>query len=297
VRARLQLFLDAAVMQGLEPLFKAERAAADDAELRGVLHRLMEQAGLAPGAQRAPIAPPLRAKLKALGVRAGRFALFMPALLKPRPARLRAILLAVRAGIKLPPLPAEGRISIPAELPEGMPPGFLGRLGWIACGPILLRLDIAERVAGELGWLTRRRPTALPPDLASRLSVRAELLPQVLPALDVRLLPDVALPEGTFGPPAPPMLTVRGQQSRSQHRNPRPQRRAVVSAPAAAEPASAGPVQTGPAPVEAPAQAAPPPRSRPTKPPARPAPPPRPAPRPINPDSPFAVLAGLRFGR
>ncbi len=294
VRARLQGFLDALVAHGLEPLFRAERAAADDAELRGLVHRLLEGAGLVPGAQRAPIPPLVRSKLKALGVRAGRFALFMPALLKPKPARLRAVLLAIRAGIRLPPLPAEGRISIPSTQPDEVPPGFLGRLGWVSCGPVLLRLDIAERIAGELGWLTRRRPAMLPPDLASRLSVRVEMLPQVLPALEVRLLPELPLPEGAFGPPAPPMLSARGQRARGQSRQPRRERRpAPASAPAVAPvPAVAAEV---PARVEAPV----PPRPRSAEPRPRPAPraPQRPPPRPVNPDSPFAVLAGLRFGR
>ena len=292
VRARLQGFLDALVAHGLEPLFRAERAAANDAELRGLVHRLLEGAGLVPGAQRAPIPPSVRSKLKALGVRAGRFALFMPALLKPKPARLRAVLLAIRAGIRLPPLPAEGRISIPSTQPDETPPGFLGRLGWVSCGPVLLRLDIAERIAGELGWLTRRRPAMLPPDLASRLSVRAEMLPQVLPALEVRLLPEASLVEGMFGPPAPPMLAARGQRARSQSRQPRRDRRPAVSGPAVA----AAPVPTAAAPVEAPV---PPPRPKPARPVAKPAPrlPARPPPRPVNPDSPFAVLAGLRFGR
>ncbi len=292
VRARLQGFLDALVLHGLEPLFRAERAAANDAELRGLVHRLLEGAGLVPGAQRAPIPPSVRSRLKALGARAGRFALFMPALLKPKPARLRAVLLAIRAGIRLPPLPAEGRISIPSTQPDEMPPGFLGRLGWVSCGSVLLRLDIAERIAGELGWLTRRRPAMLPPDLASRLSVRAEMLPQVLPALEVRLLPEVSLVEGAFGPPAPPMLAARGQQARSQSRQPRRDRRPAVSGPAV----TAAPAPTAAPPVEAPV---PPPRPKPSRPVAKPAPrlPARPPPRLVNPDSPFAVLAGLRFGR
>ncbi len=298
VRARLQEFLDALVAHGLEPLFRAERAAADDPELRGVVHRLLEQAGLVQGAQRAPIPPPLRTKLKALGVRAGRFALFMPALLKPKPARLRAALLAIRSGTRLPPLPAEGRISIPSTLPEDMPPGFLGRLGWVSCGPVLLRLDIAERVAGELGWLTRRHPIALPPDLASRLSVRAEMLPQVLPALEVRLLPEVPLPEGAFGPPAPTMLAARGQRARSQSRQPRRERRPVPASASDPVPRVASVQAVPPAApvlVEAPAPVRPKPARPLPKPPQRT--PARPPPRPVNPDSPFAVLAGLRFGR
>ncbi len=326
VRARLQVFLEATVAHGLAPLFAAERGAADDPELRGLLHGLVEQAGLVPGALRAPIPPPVRARLKALGVRAGRYALFMPALLKPRPARLRAILLALRAGIPLPALPPEGRISLPrpdpspsarppAEVPTATaavadaaapdaPPGFLVRLGWVACGPVMLRLDIAERVAGELGWLARRRPIAMPTDLPSRLSIRAELLPHVLPALDVRMLTPPELADGVFGPPGPVMLAARAVRPRPQPRPPRqapaPDETVARSVEAARDPgrragrrprrpiaAEARPAATAePAPIVLPV---PPPRTRPP-PPSRPV-------RVVNPDSPFAVLAGLRFGR
>ncbi|MBC7636852.1 MAG: hypothetical protein H7251_14750, partial [Acetobacteraceae bacterium] len=52
----------------------------------------------------------------------------------------------------------------------------------------------------------RQRPVAIPRDLASRLSVRADMLPAVLRGLGFRLFPSVPLPAGHFGPPAPPMM-------------------------------------------------------------------------------------------
>ncbi|WP_419728393.1 helicase-related protein [Lichenicola sp.] len=354
VRARLQAYVEATVAQVLAPLFEAERRAADDAEMRGVLHLLTEQAGLAvgqgggvpaaepqrradPGAEaaggpadghagqprtrgsRQPVSPLLRARLKPLGVRAGRFAVFMPALLKPRPARLRAMLLAIRAGIPLPTLPQEGRISMPRDTLDGAQAGFLTKLGWVECGPLLLRLDIAERVAGELLWLTRRRPTALPADLASRLSTRTELLPLVLPALGVRMLPPVALPDDAFGPPPPAMLGPRGDRARHLARTrhaakaARPHRTPTTAAPrddARAEDPSAAPPPVAPVIVESATprtggDVEPVSQQRPIrlddrrpKPASRPvAQPPRPPRREIDPDNPFAVLAKLRFGR
>nr|WP_239479312.1 helicase-related protein [Lichenicola cladoniae] len=309
VRARLQACLDAMLAQVLAPLFDAERRAADDAELRGVLHRLTEQGGLVPGQAREPMPPAVRARLKPLGVRAGRFALFMPALLKPRPARLRAILIALRAGVPLPVLPQEGRISLARDGAATAPPGFLAKLGWVECGPILLRLDIAEKVAGELGWLTRRRPTALPADMASRLSTRHDLLPQILPTLDVRILAPVMLGEDAFGPPAPTMLAAHGHHVRrvahAPHasRPPRKARPPVLFGPPRPETArpDAGTL-AGNVAVETPSPVPVVRRPRPSAPARAPVPPrpPEPAPRPrppVNPDSPFAVLAGLKFGR
>ena len=78
--------------------------------------------------------------------------------------------------------------------------------GWLEAGPVLLRLDIAERVAGELAWATQRGATVLPPGLAGRFAIKAELVPAVLRGLGFRVLPGGSLGPGGFGPPTPPML-------------------------------------------------------------------------------------------
>jgi ATP-dependent RNA helicase SUPV3L1/SUV3 len=202
VRLRLVRMVEAHLHTELAPLFAARDAARAEPTLRGALHELIEAGGVVPGAR--TVSPEARAGLKRLGVRAGRHALYLPALLKPRAMQLRALLWSLATGRAAPQLPRPGLVSVP--LPEGWPPGFALRMGWVETGPVLLRLDVAERVAAELTWETRRRPAALPAGLCSRLSLRAEWLPAVLRALGVRLLPAVPLPEGTYGPPAPPMM-------------------------------------------------------------------------------------------
>ncbi len=201
VRARLQDFIDRHIRAELAPLFAAGEAARADPALRGLLHQLVEQGGLA-----APVAmpPPARAALKRAGARAGRFALFVPELLKPRPMRLRALLWSVARGCALPVLPAAGLVSVPP--PPAWEVGFARAIGWLPAGPVLLRLDVAERIAAELAFSLRAGVAAAPPDLASRMSLRAEHLPAVLRALGVRLLPPTVLDAGLAGPPAPAML-------------------------------------------------------------------------------------------
>ena len=71
---------------------------------------------------------------------------------------------------------------------------------------MLLRLDVAERVAGELAWAARHGATPLPAGLAVRFAVKAELVPAVLRGLGFRVLPGGGLGPGGFGPPAPAML-------------------------------------------------------------------------------------------
>jgi ATP-dependent RNA helicase SUPV3L1/SUV3 len=207
LRQRLQRFVDAEVRDALAPLLAAAVAADSEAELRGPLHRLVEALGVVAGATEADVPPALRGRLKALGVRAGRYALFMPAALKPRAATRRAALWALGSGRKLPALPTPGLISL-SETPADWPEGFAAAMGWVQAGPVLLRLDIAERIAAELAWSSRFRPVPIRPDLAQRLSVKADQLPAVLRGMGFRLLPATALAEGQFGPPGPAMMAA-----------------------------------------------------------------------------------------
>ena len=206
VRARLQGFVTGCIEADLAPVLRL--AELTEPALRGPLHQLIEAGGVAP-----PLAipMPLRARLKAVGVRAGRFGLFVPSALKPRAMAMRALLWAVvqarKPGRAPVALPAASQVS--AAKPADWPPGFAEAMGWFEAGPVLLRLDVAERVAAELAFATRRGATALPPNLASRLSIRAELLPAVLRALGARVMPATVLEPDAYGPPAPAMVAAR----------------------------------------------------------------------------------------
>ncbi len=205
VRVRLQRFVAAQVQAALAPLVAAAAAADADSALRGPLHRLVEGLGVVPGATEDDVPPALRGRLKALGVRAGRQALFVPALLKPRAVPMRALLWALRRGIAVPALPAPGLVSMAP--PPDWPAGFAAAMGWVEAGPVLVRLDVAERIAAELAFAARSRPVPLPVGLASQLSVRPELVPAVLRGLGFRLIPAGVLADGQFGPPMPAMAT------------------------------------------------------------------------------------------
>jgi len=216
LRVRLQRYVDDRIRTELAPLFSAIAAGDGVPAARGSLHRLTEALGVIPAAGDAPAggdAPQvLRQQMRALGVRAGRLALFLPALLKPRAAAMRAQLLALQCGIPVPALPAPGLVSLPC--PGDWPPGFAASLGWVSAGPMLLRLDIAERIAGELGWATKYGAMPVPAGLASRLSVKPDLLPVALRALGFRVLPVGSLGPQDYGPPAPAtLLPIRGRRA------------------------------------------------------------------------------------
>jgi ATP-dependent RNA helicase SUPV3L1/SUV3 len=205
VRARLQSWIDGQIRTDLAPLFVAENLARSNPVLRGPLHRLTESLGLIPGVDEETLAPDLRAGLKALGVRSGRFALFMPSLMKARPAAMRVRLWALRHGVPMPQMPSPALVSLPAHQPD-WPAGLADMAGWLAAGPVLLRLDIAEKVAGELGYRSRRGPAVLPSGLASRFGIKPDMLPAVLRPLGFRVLPAAALAADQQGPPAPALL-------------------------------------------------------------------------------------------
>ncbi|WP_431283866.1 helicase-related protein [Humitalea sp. 24SJ18S-53] len=212
VRIRLQAWLDAVIARDFAVLFAVEAKATEDADLRGPVFTLREHLGLLPGGTDPRMTQELREKLKAIGVRAGRFALYIPEMLKPRAMALRAQIWALRAQQKVPSLPGGGLVSTTPML--DWPRGFGAAMGWMPMGAAALRLDVAERIAGELGHLTRRAPAVLPPEIVSRMGVKADALPGVLAGLGFVAVPPEPLEEGAFGPPAPAMVAHR---PRAQH--------------------------------------------------------------------------------
>ena len=221
LRVRLQAFVDGRIRADLAPLFAATEADGVP-ELRGLLHRLAEDLGVIAGVDEDSLAPAIRLKLRSVGVRPGRLALFVLGALKPRAAAMRARLWALAHGLPLPALPAAGAVSIPMR--DDWPPGFAAAMGWADCGRVLLRLDVAERIAAELRYLTRGGAIVVPGDLGSRFSVGADLLPDILRRLGFRMVAAQGLAPEVFGPPSPPML--------AQIRRRRPQRLPTSTRPA-----------------------------------------------------------------
>jgi ATP-dependent RNA helicase SUPV3L1/SUV3 len=204
LRVRLQRFLDDKVNADLAPLRAAADRGSQQPGFRGLMHRLTEALGLIAGEEGDSLSPQSRAALKAIGVKAGRFGLFLPALLKPPATAMRARLWGLQHGQTVPGLPSPDVVSLPAQ--PDWPAGFADAMGWLEAGPVLLRLDIAERVAAELAWAARRGATALPPALSSRFALKAEMLPVVLRRLGFRIVPAGGLATGEYGPPAPAMV-------------------------------------------------------------------------------------------
>ncbi len=170
------------------------------------LHRLLESGGVVPGADRNSVPPALRDKLKSLGVRAGRFALFVPDLLKPRSALCARSSGRSSAASRCPTCPRPAWSACLAGEDAGT--ACSAASGWVQAGPVLLRLDIAERVAAELACLTRLRPSTVPPQLGAEPGPAS---PTCSPAVlrGAGPAPPAGAGHGAnqFGPPPPPMIS------------------------------------------------------------------------------------------
>jgi ATP-dependent RNA helicase SUPV3L1/SUV3 len=223
IRVRLSAWIESHIAKELSAIAKVEAKAAEEGALRGPAFVLRESLGLAPGATERDVTSDLRQKLKAIGVRAGRYALYLPEVLKPKPMALRAQLWALLRNIETPALPGGGLVAIAP--PADWPAGFAEAMGWLPAGQMLLRLDVAERIAAELGFLTRRAPAMLPGDLASRLGLKADALPAAVEAMGFRLMPGGELPEAEYGPPTPTRIGLP-RPEHNQHRGPRRDARA-----------------------------------------------------------------------
>ncbi|WP_232844961.1 helicase-related protein [Paracoccus onubensis] len=153
VRRRLQHFIDRKVAALFEPLLSMEKDEALTGLPRGFAFRLIEALGVLPRASVATEVKELdqesRGMLRKHGVRFGQFTIFMPALLKPAPTRLRLVLWSLTEGLdEFPESPPPGLVTIP-HIPE-VPDGYYTLSGYCPAGERAIRIDMLERLADLL---------------------------------------------------------------------------------------------------------------------------------------------------
>lgn len=149
------------------------------AEAGGVLDRAGMEADLA------ALSQDDRKALRAVGVRFGRAGLYLPGLLKPRAARLHAILDWSSRGAEggLPFLPSPGATSV--KLEAAPPAEQLAAAGYRAFGLRAVRLDIVDRIADALFSAAEaaKGPCAFPLAVVSLLGAPVEEAEGVATAL------------------------------------------------------------------------------------------------------------------
>ncbi len=264
---RLERFAAALAARDLGPLMTLRDRLAGgrglDGLARGVAYRLVESFGAAPRADLAADLAQLsvheRRQLRQAGVRIGEHAVFLPALLKPAPAALNALLKAVSEGDPARRLTAPpGRVSVAVQ--TGLDSAGHVAAGFLPLGPLAVRLDMLERLADlireQRGAHPKRWFAASEPMMAL-LGCSADDLDGVLKALGYRRMRRAgeqgeALWGGRAGKAPPPRpettapppgdtpfavlaeldLSPRPEPRAKKARRPRRRRKAAASTPA-----------------------------------------------------------------
>ena len=193
VRRRLQGWVDGYITRTLAPLC-ALRDAALSGAARGLAFELALHLGCvarrAVSAQLAALDKRDRGALAALGAHIGQVAVFLPVLRAPVSTTLRAVLWACAQGRE----PAEASAAIPQQRSirrndATLPPGFYNACLYLPVGPVVVRADRLEGLAGRLRGLAKRGPFAATRDFASAIGVAENDLAGVLAALGYRAMP------------------------------------------------------------------------------------------------------------
>ena len=187
LRARLRGWLDGHLEAGLAPLHFLARADFAGAA-RGLAFQLAEALGSLPRRPLRRLLADVRAEdgreLRRLGVRFGFEAVYLPALVKPRAARLRALLWSVHNRLPPRPAPAPGLCSVAAESAEDA--AFYAACGYPVVGGRAIRIDVLDRLAAALHRAARGGPFAPTGAMMSPAGLTAAETPAVLGALGYR---------------------------------------------------------------------------------------------------------------
>jgi len=156
-RARVEAWLATEAHDALLALSSLEAALAGGVLkglARGLAFRLTEARGVLDrktvAADVSALSVAERRALKAQGVRFGAFSLFLPALVKPRAARLFALLHHAATGETLF-LPPPSAVSLP--LNPAIPASAYAAAGFRAAGPRAVRVDALERLSDAIRTL------------------------------------------------------------------------------------------------------------------------------------------------
>jgi ATP-dependent RNA helicase SUPV3L1/SUV3 len=202
VRQRLQSWIESRIATVLAPLVRLDKVELKP-QARGLAFRLGEALGTLSRAQTgddiAALPKEERWALRGMGVAIGRIGLYMPALLKPEPTRLKLILWAAHKGLDLvPPAPPPGLVSLAAgtEAPEGYWPVA----GYKVCGARAIRLDMLDRLetsARKLAQAAPNPPGPVPPtpELMGLIGATGEDFAAAMRAIGFK--PDVVKDEAT----------------------------------------------------------------------------------------------------
>ena len=186
VERRLQHFMDRRIAALYEPLMTLSKDEALTGLARGFGFRMVEALGVLPRGQVAQEVKALdqsaRGALRKHGVRFGQFTVFMPALLKPAPTRLRLVLWSLAQGLdEFPESPPPGLVTIPVQ--QGIPTAHYMMAGYRPAGTRAIRIDMLERLADMLRAQDTRGGFEATPDMLSITGLSLEQFADLMQGL------------------------------------------------------------------------------------------------------------------
>lgn len=189
VRRRLQHFIDRKVAALFEPLTALARDETMTGLARGFAFRLVEALGVLPrdgvAADVKALDQDARAALRKHGVRFGQYTIFLPALLKPAPTRLRLVLWSLAKGLpEFPESPPPGLVTIPNV--EGLDAQVYTLAGYRPAGARAIRIDMLERLADMIRARDSRGGFEATPDMLSITGMTLEQFAGLMEGLGYR---------------------------------------------------------------------------------------------------------------
>ncbi|MBT8408907.1 MAG: disulfide oxidoreductase, partial [Alphaproteobacteria bacterium] len=186
VQRRLQHFIDRKVATLFEPMIAMQRDEALTGLARGFAFRMVEALGVIPREAVATEVKELdqeaRGALRKHGIRFGQYTIFMPALLKPAPTRLRLVLWALAQNLaEFPESPPPGLVTVP-DMP-GAPEGYFAMAGYRKSGERAIRIDMLERLADMLRAEDSRGGFEAKPDMLSITGMTLEQFADLMEGL------------------------------------------------------------------------------------------------------------------
>lgn len=186
VRRRLQHFIDRKLAVQFEPLLGMQKDETLTGLARGFAFRMVENFGLI---RREDIVTEVkdldqdaRGLLRKHGVRFGQFTIFMPALLKPAPTRLRLVLSSLWDGLdEFPESPPPGLVTIPYI--DEIPTSVYTLSGYRPAGTRAIRIDMLERLADMLRTQDTRGGFEASPDMLSITGMTLEQFANLMDGL------------------------------------------------------------------------------------------------------------------
>ena len=159
IKTRIELWIAATTRRLFAPLFALEGVQEGSEVVRDLAQELVRSLGVL---EREPIKAKIktlpqddRAELRKQGVRFGAYYIFVPALLKPAPRNLALQLWSLQAPgdasellRTLGPVASSGRTSLPVD--AGISKDGYRVAGYRTCGERIVRVDVAERLAGMI---------------------------------------------------------------------------------------------------------------------------------------------------